>query len=74
MPTRLTDAERAALATKLPAWPLVAGRDAIARSFQFRDFNEAWGFMNRVACWRRARGIIPTGPMCGTGADRIVHA
>ena len=49
MATRLTDAERAALAQTLPGWSLVSGRDAIERSFQFRDFNEAWGFMNRVA-------------------------
>ena len=49
MPTRLGQNERAALATKLPGWTMVAGRDAIERSFQFRDFSEAWGFMNRVA-------------------------
>jgi len=45
----LTDAERADLATTLPDWSLVAGRDAIARTFEFRDFNEAFGFMCRVA-------------------------
>jgi len=49
MPTRLTAAERAALASGLPKWKLVAGREAIERNFQFRDFSEAWGFMNRVA-------------------------
>jgi 4a-hydroxytetrahydrobiopterin dehydratase len=49
MPTRLTDAERSALAGKLPGWSLVDGREAVARSFQFRDFSEAWGFMSRVA-------------------------
>lgn len=49
MPTRLTDAERAGLATSLPEWALVDGRDAIRREFRFRDFNEAWGFMARVA-------------------------
>ena len=49
MPTRLTDSERAALATTLPGWSLVAGRDAIECNFEFRDFSEAWGFMNRVA-------------------------
>ena len=59
MPTRLTDAERAALATKLPAWPLVAGREAIARSFQFHDFSEAWGFMNRVALLAESQGHHP---------------
>ena len=46
---RLTDAERATLATRLPQWSMVAGRDAIERRFEFRDFSEAWGFMNRVA-------------------------
>ena len=49
MATRLTDAERAVLAQTLPNWKPVAGREAIERNFRFRDFNEAWGFMNRVA-------------------------
>ncbi len=49
MPTRLSDAERAALATTLPEW---AQRDdglAIHRTFKFKDFSAAWGFMARVA-------------------------
>ena len=33
----------------LPNWREVQGRDAIARKFDFRDFNEAFGFMSRVA-------------------------
>ena len=33
----------------LPAWRQVEGRDAISRTFRFRDFNEAFGFMARVA-------------------------
>jgi 4a-hydroxytetrahydrobiopterin dehydratase len=49
MPARLTDSERETLPTTLPGWSLVDGRDAIRREFRFRDFNEAWGFMNRVA-------------------------
>ena len=49
MAKRLTDAERAALTRSLPGWSLVAGREAIERNFQFKDFSEAWGFMNRVA-------------------------
>ncbi len=49
MIARLTDGERAALATSLPGWSLVAGRDAISRSFRFADFSQAWGFMARVA-------------------------
>ncbi len=49
MPTRLTDAETAALATSLPGWSLTSGDKAIRREFRFGDFSEAWGFMNRVA-------------------------
>ena len=49
MPTRLNDAERKNLSQTLPGWTLVNGRDAIERNLQFRDFSEAWGFMNRVA-------------------------
>ncbi len=49
MTERLTvDARRAALA-ELPGWSEVAGRDAIARTFVFADFNEAFGFMTRAA-------------------------
>ena len=59
MPTRLTDAERSALTGKLPGWSLVDGREAIARSFQFHDFNEAWGFMNRVALLAESQGHHP---------------
>jgi len=33
----------------LPDWQPVDGRDAIWRSVKFKDFNQAWGFMNRVA-------------------------
>lgn len=41
-------ARREALAT-LDGWSDVAGRDAIQRSFQFADFNAAFGFMTRCA-------------------------
>jgi 4a-hydroxytetrahydrobiopterin dehydratase len=37
-----------ALAT-IKGWKKVRGRDAIQKSFKFADFNEAWGFMTRVA-------------------------
>ena len=49
MLARLTDAERAALPAALPAWTPRTSPDSIHREFRFRDFNEAWGFMNRVA-------------------------
>ena len=38
----------AALQT-LPGWQSVDGREAIAKRFQFRDFNEAFAFMTRAA-------------------------
>ena len=42
------DARKSALKT-LSGWTEVAGRDAIARTFTFKDFNEAFGFMARSA-------------------------
>ncbi len=38
----------AALA-RLPDWTAVDGRDAVARTFRFADFNSAFGFMTRAA-------------------------
>jgi len=35
--------------SKLKEWREVEGRDAIARKFIFKDFNEAFGFMTRAA-------------------------
>jgi 4a-hydroxytetrahydrobiopterin dehydratase len=49
MAQKLTgDARKTALA-KLPGWSEVKDRDAITRTFVFRDFNEAFGFMTRAA-------------------------
>jgi 4a-hydroxytetrahydrobiopterin dehydratase len=49
MAQKLTaDARKAALA-RLGGWSEVAGRDAIAKTFTFKDFNQAFGFMTRVA-------------------------
>lgn len=42
------DARKAAL-SKLKGWSDVPGRDAITKKFVFKDFNEAFGFMTRVA-------------------------
>lgn len=33
----------------LSGWDVVEGRDAIRKVFRFADFNEAFGFMSRVA-------------------------
>jgi len=49
MAQKLTaDARKTALG-RLAGWAEVSGRDAIARKFTFRDFNEAFGFMTRAA-------------------------
>jgi len=49
MAERLTgEARRQALA-KLAGWAESPGRDAIGRTFVFKDFSEAFGFMARVA-------------------------
>ena len=45
-PTRI--GAPAALA-RLPGWSAVEGRDAIAKTFRFRDFNTTFGWMTRVA-------------------------
>ena len=49
MVERLTAEARKAALQELDGWSEVGGRDAIARTFTFRDFNEAFGFMARVA-------------------------
>ena len=46
---KLTDDERAKLATEVPDWTPVSGQDAITRTLRFADFSAAWGFMSRVA-------------------------
>ena len=46
---KLTGIKRAQARARVPAWKEVAGRDAIARKFTFKDFNEAFGFMARIA-------------------------
>jgi 4a-hydroxytetrahydrobiopterin dehydratase len=48
-PHKLTADERKAALAKLPGWSEVSGRDAISRKFEFKDFNQAFGFMTRAA-------------------------
>ncbi|WP_448662317.1 4a-hydroxytetrahydrobiopterin dehydratase [Sphingomonas sp. CJ20] len=46
---RLTEGLRNESLAALPDWTFDPARDAITRRFLFRDFNEAFGFMTRVA-------------------------
>ena len=45
----LTPDEAAALLAAHPEWAAAREGKAIARTFRFKDFSEAWGFMSRVA-------------------------
>ena len=48
--TRATKIGAPAALAQLSGWTEVAGeRDAIQKTFKFKDFNEAFGFMTRVA-------------------------
>ncbi len=49
MVARLTDGLREESLAALPGWSWDSERDAITRKFEFRDFNQAFGFMTRVA-------------------------
>ncbi|QLH69618.1 4a-hydroxytetrahydrobiopterin dehydratase [Rhodopseudomonas palustris] len=46
---RLSASERQAALRELPGWQELEEREAIGRSYQFKDFSEAFGFMTRVA-------------------------
>lgn len=49
MATKLNVEERAAGLAALSGWTEAENGGAIRKSYRFRDFNEAWGFMCRVA-------------------------
>jgi 4a-hydroxytetrahydrobiopterin dehydratase len=49
MRQKLTGPARIAAFTKLNGWSEAAGRDAITKTFVFKDFNAAFGFMTRAA-------------------------
>lgn len=48
----------AALA-RLDGWRAADGRDAIVKSFRFKDFNAAFAFMSRVALFAEKHGHHP---------------
>jgi 4a-hydroxytetrahydrobiopterin dehydratase len=49
MVARLTEGHRNESLAAIPDWRYDEGRDAIARRFTFADFNQAFGFMSRIA-------------------------
>jgi 4a-hydroxytetrahydrobiopterin dehydratase len=46
---KLTAENRKTALARLTGWSDVPGRDAIAKTFTFRNFSEAFGFMTRAA-------------------------
>ena len=49
MTQKMNDTDRAALLDA--GWEMVDGRDAIHKTFVFKNFVEAFGFMARAALW-----------------------
>lgn len=48
-PEKLSDAARAEALAALSGWTEASDRDAIAKTFTFKNFNAAFGWMARVA-------------------------
>jgi 4a-hydroxytetrahydrobiopterin dehydratase len=59
MVERLSAEARRSALQGLSGWSEVAGRDAITRTFVFKDFNEAFGFMSRTALVAEKRDHHP---------------
>ncbi len=49
MASKLPAEQRTQVLRDLDGWNEVQDRDAISRTFRFADFNEAFGFMTRIA-------------------------
>ena len=49
MAQKLDQTARQGLSAKLPGWRLAEGRDALQKTFKFKDFSEAFAFLTRVA-------------------------
>ena len=59
MMERLSTDGRTIALKELAGWSEAVGRDAITRTFTFKDFNEAFGFMARVALVAEKRDHHP---------------
>jgi 4a-hydroxytetrahydrobiopterin dehydratase len=57
--TRPSKIGAAAALSQLTGWQAVEGRDAISKSFRFKDFNAAFGFMTCVAMEAEKRDHHP---------------
>jgi 4a-hydroxytetrahydrobiopterin dehydratase len=84
----LSEAERADALDALTDWDYDEGRDAITRSFAFKDFSEAFAFMTRVALlaekadhhpewsnvWNRVEILLTTHDAGGLSARDVAMA
>jgi 4a-hydroxytetrahydrobiopterin dehydratase len=59
MAERLSAEARRSALKNLPGWTEIPNREAIARTFTFKDFNEAFGFMSRAALVAEKRDHHP---------------
>src|ERR1700710_944079 len=59
MAERLSAEKRKQALQDIPGWTEVTGREAIERTFVFKDFNEAFGFMTRAALVAEKRDHHP---------------
>jgi 4a-hydroxytetrahydrobiopterin dehydratase len=59
MAERLSAEARKSALKGLTGWTEVSSREAITRTFNFKDFNEAFGFMSRVALVAEKRDHHP---------------
>ena len=59
MAEKLSDTARAEALAGLTGWAQVDGRDAITKTFTFKNFNEAFGFMGRAALKAEAMNHHP---------------
>lgn len=55
----LTGVDRAKALHELKGWSEAKGRDAITKTFQFKSFNQAWGWMSRIALFCEKTGHHP---------------
>jgi 4a-hydroxytetrahydrobiopterin dehydratase len=49
MPERLEGAARVKAVQELDEWANADGRDAITKTYRFKNFRAAWGFMSQAA-------------------------
>lgn len=56
---KLTQGEAEAGLSELEGWDFARDGGAMAKTFKFADFSEAWGFMNRVALLAEAQDHHP---------------